>query len=108
MADDTYDCKLDGAGYGQSTAETCWYASYALLFKWKGKPESAIRERIEKAGLDYKDYYNNGLPTKDFAKTRDALGLTSWAGGSVKNWASDFQSFAQLLKGYGPLWCAFS
>jgi hypothetical protein len=108
MADDSYDCKLDGGGYGQSTAETCWYASYAMIFDWKGKPRTAIKENIEKAGLDYNDYYKNGLPTGDFAKVRAALGLVGWRGGYVQTLATDFQSFAQLLKGYGPMWCAFS
>lgn len=104
----SFDWKLDGAGYGQSTAESCWFASYALLFKWKGSPISSIRERIEKAGLNFTDYYQNGLPIADFPKTRNALGLTSWRGSYIATLASDFEAFAQLLKGYGPLWCAFS
>jgi hypothetical protein len=78
------------------------------LFKWKGWPTSSIRERIEKAGLNFTDYFRNGLPIADFPKTRNALGLTSWRGSYIATLASDFEAFAQLLKGYGPLWCAFS
>ena len=110
MADYDYvfDLKIDGDGYGQSTAESCWYASYAILFDWKGTPRSSIRERIEKAGLDYADYYRNGLPQEDFSKTRGALGLVGWRGSYIKEIASDFQALYVLLKGYGPIWCAFS
>ena len=106
--DDTFDWGLDGSGLGQSTAESCWYASYAILFSWKGSPRSSIRERIEKAGLDYRDYYNNGLPPEDFKKTAGALGMYGFRGGYIKSLAEDYSGFAQLLKSYGPLWCAFS
>lgn len=107
-ANDKFDWELDGSGFGQSTAESCWYASYAILFNWKGLPRISIRNRIENAGLDYRDYYRNGLPIADFPKTRDALRLTSWHGGYIKTLAYDFKAFAQHLKAYGPLWCAFS
>ena len=110
MADYDYvfDHNLDGSGFGQSTAESCWYACYALLYEWKGRPRASIRERIERAKLDYRDYYKNGLPVADFPKTRNALGLTSWRGGYMKGLADDFQALCSALKGYGPIWCAFS
>ena len=103
----SFDWKLDGGGFGQSTAESCWYAAYAMIFGWKGRPRSSIRERIEKAGLDYADYYKNGLPQEDFPKTRSALGLTGFRGGYVATLADDLDYFGKTLKDYGPMWCAF-
>ncbi len=105
--EEVYSCKLDGSGLGQPNASSCWYASYALLFRWKGWPHGAVEERIRKAGLDFDDYYKNGLPPEDFPKTRKALGLTSFPGSYAATLADDLVSFAQLLKSYGPMWCAF-
>lgn len=108
MADDSYETKLDGAGFGQPTAETCWYACYAMIYGWKGKPASAIRDAIVKAGYDFDDYYKKGLPVEDFRKVGLALGLTGFRGGYISTLADDFKGMAQLLKNYGPFWCAFS
>jgi len=79
-----------------------------MLFDWKGKPRSSIRELIEKAGLDYADYYKNGLPQEDFVKTRAALSLTGFRGGYVSTLADDLDYFAKTIKDYGPMWCAFA
>ncbi len=103
-----FDWNLDGTGLGQSTAESCWYAAYAMIFDWKGKPRSSIRDQIEKAGLDYKDYYNNGLPQDDFAKTRNALHLSGYRGAYLSTLADDLDYFAKVVKDNGPMWCAFA
>ena len=108
MADDSFDHKLDGTGFGQSTAETCWYESYKMIYSWKQKPITAIKDAIVKAGYDFDDYYKNGLPIADYRKVGLSLGLTGFRGGYISTLVDDFQAFAQLLKGYGPLWCAFS
>jgi hypothetical protein len=108
MADDSFDHKVSGDGMGQPSAETCWYACYAMIYNWKGKPVSAIKDAIVKAGYNYDDYYKNGLPIEDFRKVGLSLGLTGFRGGYISTLADDFQAFAQLLKGYGPMWCAFS
>ena len=108
MADESFDWKLDGDGFGQGTAETCWYASYAIVHTWKKKPISVIKEKIVKAGLDFDDYYSKGLPIDDFWKTCAALGMVGWRGGFVLELANDLPAFAQLLKSYGPLWCGFN
>lgn len=104
MADDSFDWKLDGSGFGQSSATSCWYA---IVHTKKGTPTTAIREKIEKAGLDYTDYWNNGLPPDDFPKTRAALGMVGWRGAFAYSQIDDFAAMVQMLKGYGPLWCAF-
>jgi hypothetical protein len=108
MADDSFDWNLDGAGFGQPNAESCWYAAYAIIHNWKGRPTSSIRERIVKAGLDFDDYYGNGLPVEDFYKTRAALGLVGWRGSYASTLVTDFSFMVHMLKGYGPLWCACS
>ncbi|MBI1895138.1 MAG: hypothetical protein HYS04_01185 [Acidobacteria bacterium] len=105
---DSFDWNLDGSGYGQPNASSCWYAAYAILYRWNQKPTNAIRERIAKAGLDFSDYYKYGLPTDDFPKTRAALGLVGWRGQYAVTLAGDLESLLYMLKGYGPLWCAFS
>jgi hypothetical protein len=104
MPDIKYDIDLT---LGQSSAESCWYAAYCMLFTWKGIPTSSIRDRIEKAGLDYKDYWTNGLPDDDYPKTRLALGLTGFRRGYFSSLADDLEYFSKTLKDYGPFWCAF-
>lgn len=108
MADGTYECKVSGDGFAQPNAETCWYASYAMIFNWADKPVSSIKDAIVKAGYDFDDYYKNGLPVEDFRKVGRALGLTGFRGGYISTLADDFKALAQLLKGYGPIWCCFS
>ncbi len=103
-----FDWNLDGSGFGQTTAETCWYASYAILWSWKQRPLGSIQERIVNAGLNFDDYYANGLPISDFPKTRAALGLVGWGGGNAFTLGSDLDNMAHRIKAYGPLWCAFS
>jgi hypothetical protein len=34
--------------------------------------------------------------------------MTTFRGSFISNLADDFQSFADLLQRYGPLWCAFA
>ncbi|MBS1833748.1 MAG: hypothetical protein JST65_13605 [Acidobacteria bacterium] len=92
----------------QSSAESCWYAAYCMLFTWKGKPTSSIRERIEKAGLDYKDFWTNGLPEEKYPYTRLVLGLAGFRRGYFSTLADDLDYFGQTLKNYGPFWCALS
>lgn len=104
----SFDWGLDGTGFGQQTAESCWYASYAILWSWKQRPQASIRERIKKARLDFDDYFANGLPVSDFPKTRAALGLVGWGGGNAYALASDLDDMAHRIKVYGPLWCAVS
>jgi hypothetical protein len=109
MADDIFfDTKLDGSGYGQTTAETCWYACYEMIFAYKQRPISSIKDAIVKAGFDFNDYYKNGLPISDYRKVGLALHLTGFRGGYVSTLADDYEGFADLLKRYGPMWCAFS
>ncbi len=104
----SFDWNLDGSGFGQQTAESCWYAAYSILWSWKHRPPGSIRERITKSGLDFDDYYSNGLPVEDFPKTRYALGLVGWGGGNAATLAGDLDDMAHRIKGYGPLWCAVS
>jgi hypothetical protein len=108
MADDTFDHKVSGAGPGQTTAETCWYASYAMLMNWKGRSIDSIKDSIKKAGYDFADYYDHGLPRSDYRKVGMSLRLTGFRGRYIAELADDFVAFAQLLKNYGPIWCAFS
>lgn len=104
MPDIKYDMNMN---LGQSSEESCWYAAYCMLFVWKGLPQSSVRDRIEKAGLDYKDYWTNGLPDGDYPKTRLALGLTGFRRAYFSTLADDLEYFSKNLKDYGPFWCAF-
>jgi hypothetical protein len=108
MSDYKYNVKIDASGYGQPTAESCWWASYAIIHIWNKMPVGSIRDKIKKAGLDYDDYYANGLPPDDFPKTRAALGLVGWRGAYASTLVDDFEALGLLIKGYGPLWCAFA
>ena len=73
-----------------------------------GAAVSSIKDAIVTAGFNFDDYYKNGLPVGDFRKVGLSLRLTGFRGGYISSLADDFQGFAQLLQGYGPLWCAFS
>ncbi|BDC51625.1 hypothetical protein F183_A39400 [Bryobacterales bacterium F-183] len=92
----------------QSSNESCWYAAYCMLFTWKGTPTSSIREKIEKAGLDYKDFWANGLPDEKYQYTRAALGLAGFRRGYFRTMIEDLEYFSDRLKAYGPFWCALS
>lgn len=105
MANITY--KLDSS-LGQSSAESCWYAAYCMLFSWKGVPTSSIRERMEAKKLDYKDYWNKGLPAEAYSATRLALGLSGFRRAYFASLSDDLEYFSKTLKDYGPFWLAFS
>jgi len=94
--------------YYQSSNESCWYAAYCMLFDWKGKPTSAIRERIEKAGLDYADFWKKGLPVEKYNDVRWCLGLSGFRRAYFGQLVDDLDYFGKVLKDYGPFWCAFS
>ena len=96
------------SAYFQSSNESCWYAAYCILFDWKGRPTSAIRERIEKAKLDYADFWKNGLPTEKYHDVRWCLGLSGFRRAYFSGLADDLDYFGKLLTDYGPFWCAFS
>jgi hypothetical protein len=94
--------------YFQSSNESCWYAAYCILYAWKGKPTSAIRERIEKASLDYADYWRHGLPVEKYNDVRYCLGLSGFRRAYFGQQVDDLDYFGKMLKDYGPFWCAFS
>lgn len=103
MPSKKYDIDLN---MGQSNEASCWYAAYCMLFKWKGLPVKYVRERIEAAGLDYTDYWNNGLPDTHYVKTRQALGLSGFSRSYFRNFANDLDHMAEILISYGPFWVA--
>lgn len=94
--------------YFQSSGESCWYAAYCMIFDWKGKPTSSIRDRIQKAGLDYADFWRNGLPVEKYWDVRWCLGLSGYRRAYFGQLADDLDYFGRLLTDYGPFWCAFS
>ena len=95
------------ASLGQSSEKSCWFAAYRMLFDYKNKPNN-IRARMEAAGLDYADCWNNGLPDTLYSKTRLALGLSGFRRSYFSSLASDLDYFGKTLTDYGPFWCAFS
>jgi hypothetical protein len=103
----TIEYKLN-TNYYQSSHESCWYAAYCMLFEWRGIPTSSIRSRIEKAGLNYTDFWQNGLPLESYPQVRQALGLAGFRRPYMVNYAQDLAWFADRLKAYGPMWCTFS
>jgi hypothetical protein len=94
--------------YFQSSSESCWYAAYCMLFAWKGKPTSSVRERIEKAGLNYADFWKRGLPVEKYNDVRWCLGLSGFRRAYFGQLADDLDYFGKVLQDYGPFWCAFS
>jgi len=94
--------------YFQSSSTSCWYAAYCMLFDWKGRPTTAVRERIEKAGLDYSDFWRHGLPEEKYNDVRWCLGLSGFRRGYFRQLADDLDYFGKVLKDYGPFWCALS
>lgn len=108
MSDTQFDLKISGEGYMQPTAATCWWASYAMVYHWKGLSDDLIKSKIKKAGFDFDDYWAKGLPRTDYRKVGACLGMTGFRGGYISNLADDFKSFVFVLKAYGPLWCAFA
>lgn len=91
-------------GYGQYLATTCWYASFRMLYAWKGEDESQIGPSLAKAKLDLQQLRQRGLYPDEFPTARGALGLVGWSGRWLEQ--QDDGMWAHLLKGYGPLWIA--
>jgi hypothetical protein len=102
----SYTIKVDGSGLGQTKDSTCWYAAYALLYRAVGLPFGGIRRDMEAAGLNFQDYYDNGLPRTDYLKARNALKLQSTRAGYMKNLADDASGFCRWLMTNGPFWCS--
>jgi len=96
--------------YFQSSDESCWYAAYCTLFDYKQQPIGQIRERIDKAQpkLDYKDYWNNGLPDEKYNEVRWCLGLSGYRRAYFSQLVDDLDYLGKLMKDYGPFWVAFS
>ena len=96
----------------QQKSSTCWYASFQMLYRWKGRSVKDVEKRIRRhqsqsqknakppiADFDY--MYSHGIGTADVKPCARALGL-DWVGGS-----SGDIPIAGLLYGldkFGPIW----
>ena len=99
-----YKIKVDATGLGQVKAETCWLASYKMLYKASGRGDGTIRQDMLAAKLPYDDYYYNGLPRTDYVKAREALKLHSFSSTYIRGLADDAESMVYFLRSRGPIW----
>lgn len=76
----SFSHKLTLAGAGQKTHETCWLASYKMIMTAANKSTYPIEGRLRAAGIDFDDYYKNGMPDTVYTKAAGALGLQHWPG----------------------------
>lgn len=96
---------------GQPTFETCWWASYRMMFKYWKRNVDEIDTRLAAASIDVADCKAKGLADTDYFKAANALGLTSWSGltfskepGLLDFGLSDgAEAFLKELQ-LGPLW----
>lgn len=92
-------------GYGQFNTATCWYASYRMLYAWKGWDTRAITTKLQKKGLDVPSLMRRGIFEEEFGTAMTALGLLGWKGITI--YEQSPQGIGQILKEWGPMWVAF-
>jgi hypothetical protein len=69
------------AGFGQATYQQCWYASYKMIYSFKGLNVNSIKDKL--AGvINVDDALANGLLDTDYKKCATALGLSAFSGGT--------------------------
>jgi len=97
-------------GMGQKTVKQCWYASYKMIYWYKGKNIDSIKGKVS-SEIDFDDAMANGLLDTDFSKVATALGMQKWSGVEYKKPHGTFdvgltdgtEAFLELLE-KGPLW----
>jgi hypothetical protein len=99
------------AGMGQPTFETCWYASYKMLFTYLNWDVSTIEPKLKAAGIDVKDAKDKGLLDTKYKTCADAFHLRAWPGAPFNKKQGFFdvglsdgaEAFLKELE-IGPLW----
>lgn len=81
----------------QTTTDSCWAASAAMILSWKG-PDRVDPKKLA-YGKGYAKQYNHGLGTKQMDSILKSLGL---APEPPKNLGT--KGYFRLLQTYGPLW----
>jgi ABC-type bacteriocin/lantibiotic exporter with double-glycine peptidase domain len=84
---------------GQQNSKCCWLACYQMLYGWQKKSTSEPTTRAQSAGLSITE----GLDSSDWAKARDAMGLTSYR---VSYLTEQADNLINTLYRHGPMWCA--
>ena len=69
-----------------------------MMYGYKKMPTSDVRTKLAAKGLDL----TKTLVPTDYSTARDAVGLTSYSVGYLKE---SWDNFASLLDKVGPLWC---
>ncbi|MCO6512720.1 MAG: hypothetical protein J5I65_18200 [Aridibacter famidurans] len=97
-------------GMGQATFQQCWYASYKMIYTFKGLNTNSIKDKLSNV-IDFADAMKNGLVDKDYLKCATALGLDGWKGehfNQERSWydvglSDGAETLLTVLK-KGPLW----
>ena len=84
---------------GQGNARCCWLACYQMLYAWKGRSRTEPHERARRSGVST----TSGLYEDQWGKARDAMWLTSYRVGHLKESADNLY---EVLRKHGPMWCA--
>ena len=97
-------------GMGQATFQQCWYASYKMIYTFKGLNTNSIKDKLSSV-INFSDALKNGLLDNDFEKCAKALGLSYWSGSKFNGERGMFdvgisdgaEKMHDLLRN-GPLW----
>ncbi|MBM4040769.1 MAG: hypothetical protein FJ290_19875 [Planctomycetes bacterium] len=92
------DILIEVPKYSQHNSRCCWYASYKMLYGWKGKSVGSVRTKLEKVGI----YPNDALYEDQWEKAAAALGLSGMKVSHLK----DVENVAWCLSKCGPIWTA--
>ena len=84
---------------GQSNSKICWLACYQMMHGYDHRSTNAVWDIAKRAGLSTSD----GLYSEQWGKARDAMGLTSYRVGWLRE---DVENLTQVLSKHGPMWCA--
>jgi hypothetical protein len=84
---------------GQANSKICWLACYQMMFGYQKRPTNDPWDIAKRAGLST----SSGLYSDQWAKAREAMGLTSYRVGYLKESEANL---TDILSKHGPMWCA--
>jgi ABC-type bacteriocin/lantibiotic exporter with double-glycine peptidase domain len=84
---------------GQQNSKICWLACYQMMHGYQNRSTKAVWDIAKRAGLSTSD----GLYSEQWGKARDAMGLTSYRVGYLKE---NLDNLTDILSKHGPMWCA--
>lgn len=95
--------KFSVKGLGQPTSSTCWYASYCMMYAFKGQKHEDVLPKLRNKNLKVDEMLKRGLLPEELLPAGQALGVTSVHPDFLK--ADDYSALVTRLT-KSPIWFA--